>query len=202
MAGIDGIHIDVMDGHFVPNLALGPDIARAVGAMTDLEVEVHLMVEHPENYIHLFSGCGVDRIQVHAESTTNRLRLLQECAETFQSVDIAVNPLTTLCVIDDAFELVSGVCMMTVEPGFAGQQFAPGSLARIRRVKDSAPKCGLRGQPFSIEADGHVDATTIGGLAEAGVTSVVLGSAGLYRARGGFSEAVKALACEVPIGSV
>lgn len=200
-AGIDGIHIDVMDGHFVPNFALGPDIARAVARMTDLEVEVHLMVERPEYYIDLFSGCGIDRIQVHAESTTNLLRLLQSCAREFEYVDIVANPLTPLCMIEDTFKLVSGVCVMTVEPGFAGQDFAPGSLPRIRRIKESVPELGFRGQPFSIEADGHVNLETIGGLAQAGVTSVVLGSSGLYKVSGGFSEAVRALAREISVAS-
>ncbi len=192
-AGVDGIHFDVMDGHFVPNLALGPDLARAVRAMTDMEIEVHLMVEQPENYIHLFSGIGIDRIQVHVESTTNLLRTIQKCSDEFQFVEIAINPLTPLSYLEPVLPLVSGTMVMTVEPGFAGQDVAPEAAQRIAKVRSLCPEQDAEFSPFRIEADGQVNVSTIGSFAQAGANSVVLGTSGLYGHKDGFAAALAEL---------
>jgi ribulose-phosphate 3-epimerase len=192
-AGIDGVHFDVMDGRFVPNLALGPDLARAIRDMTDLEIEVHLMVERPEYYIHLFAGMGIDRIQVHVESTTSLLRTIRTCSDEFRFVDVVINPLTPLCYLEPALPLVSGVMVMTVEPGFAGQKVAPGAAQRIAKVRAICPERGAGGHPFSIEADGQVNSSTIGSFVRAGANSVVLGTSGLYRHKDGFRAALAEL---------
>lgn len=192
-AGIDGVHFDVMDGRFVPNLALGPDLARAVRDMTDLEIEAHLMVERPEDYIQLFAGAAIDRIQVHVESTTNLLRTIQACSDEFQFVDVVANPLTPLCYLEPVLPLVSGVMVMTVEPGFAGQKVAPGAVQRIASVRAICPEHSAGGDPFSIEADGQVNTSTIGSFVRAGVNSVVLGTSGLYGHKDGFKAALAEL---------
>lgn len=190
-SGIDGLHIDIMDGHFVPNFALGPDIIKGLRPITNLEFEVHLQVEHPENYINLFPPEYVDRLIVHWESTSNLYRLIKEIHKIYKSVFVALNPLTPLSVTEYLLEYVDGICVMCVDPGFAGQEFVPTSVEKIGKLKKIT--LDLKKENFFIEVDGHINSTVASLVVKAGANMLVLGTSGLYGIEGGFKKAIDIL---------
>jgi len=168
-AGADRIHIDIMDGHFVPNLTMGPAIVAAVRRVTDLPLEVHLMVERPEQYLEAFASAGADVIEVQPESTYQFYRALTRIRELGKRACIAFNPATSVEALTETLAYADQVNVMTVEPGFGGQKFIPSSPAKIRRVRELAPD-------LDIEVDGGVDATTCRIVTEAGANVLVAGS--------------------------
>lgn len=173
-AGADMIHVDVMDGNFVPNISIGPAVVSAVRRVTSLPLDVHLMIEGPERYVEEFVAAGADYLTVHAEATHHLHRLLQQIRESGTNVGLALNPLTPLTVLEGALAHLDLVLVMSVDPGFGGQEFIPGSVARIeavRRLRDrSNPNC-------LIEVDGGINAKTAPRAADAGADVLVAGSA-------------------------
>jgi ribulose-phosphate 3-epimerase len=171
-AGADWLHIDVMDGHFVPNLTVGPLIVEAIRPRTKLPLDCHLMVQRPEDWVDAFAKAGADFITVHAEATKHLNRLLNRIRELGCKAGVSINPGTSLAAIEEILDQVDLVLLMSVNPGFGGQSFIPATLAKAERLRDARGKL-----PFLIEIDGGINADTIGPAREAGVDVFVAGSA-------------------------
>jgi len=173
-AGADWIHVDVMDGHFVPNITMGPLVVKAVRRVSKLPIDVHLMIEAPERYIADFAGAGADFISVHVETCPHLNRTVQLIKEHGVRPGVVLNPSTPLENVDWILQDVEFVLIMSVNPGFGGQAFISASLDKIkalRRMIDS------RGLPTQIQIDGGVGPQNAGRIADAGVDVFVAGSA-------------------------
>ena len=173
-AGADWIHIDVMDGHFVPNITIGPMITEAVNRVTDLPLDVHLMIENPDQYIADFANAGADYISVHAEACTHLNRTISLIRQCGARPGVALNPATPVQTLEWVLEEVDFVLLMSVNPGFGGQSFIRNTLDRIRIVKQMISDKNLQ---TLIQVDGGVNASTIREISDAGVDSFVAGSA-------------------------
>jgi len=176
-AGADLIHIDVMDGHFVPNITIGPMIVKAVKKMTQLPLDVHLMISDPDRFIDDFAKCGADIITVHAETVTHLHRTVQYIKNIGVRASVSLNPATPLDVLEYILEDLDMVLLMTVNPGFEGQEFIPSVLPKITRLRKMAIE---RGHSLEIEVDGGVGPDTIGRVSSAGADVFVAGSAIFY----------------------
>jgi len=173
-AGADYIHIDVMDGHFVPNITVGPMIVKAAKKVTNLPLDVHLMIENPERYIDDFVSAGSDIITVHVETSTHLHRLLGDIRDAGIKAGTALNPATPLSSIQHVLHAMDMVVVMTVNPGFGGQSFIPEVLPKIEeltRIKDQ------KGMEIDIEVDGGINVENIAQVARAGVNVFVAGNA-------------------------
>ncbi len=177
--GADVLHVDVMDGHFVPNITFGPFIVKAIKKCASIPLDVHLMIENPERYIEDFAKAGSDYITVHVEACTHIHRVLQQIKSTGAKVGVSLNPGTPLSSIEEVLEDVDLILIMSVNPGFGGQSFIPGALDKIRRLRQMLTERGL--DHVEIEIDGGVKLDNIAEVAEAGVDIFVSGS-GIYRA--------------------
>jgi ribulose-phosphate 3-epimerase len=184
-AGADRIQVDVMDGHFVPNLTFGPLVVEAVRRATSLPIEAHLMVERPELFLEAFVKAGATLIEVQVESTTSLYRTVQTIKELGARAGVAVNPATPVEDLREILPYIDLVNVMTVEPGFGGQKFIPHSPEKIRRVRALAPD-------FEIEVDGGIDARTAPLVVAAGATVLVAGNS-VYGFKGGVAAGIKAI---------
>jgi ribulose-phosphate 3-epimerase len=173
-AGADYIHIDVMDGHFVPNITIGPMIVEAAKKATKLPLDVHLMISDPNKYVEDFRKAGADIITVHVEAVHHLHRSIQQVKATGARAAVSLNPATPLEMIEYVLEDLDMVLLMTVNPGFGGQEFIRGVLPKIKRLKDMITGRGLA---VEIEVDGGVNAGTIGLVSAAGADVFVAGSA-------------------------
>ena len=173
-AGADWIHIDVMDGHFVPNITIGPLVVKAARRVTDLPLDVHLMIEKPERYIQAFADAGSDLISVQVETCLHLNRTIQMIKETGARAGVVLNPSTPLSTLDWELENVYHVMLMSVNPGFGGQKFIPSCLDKIKHLKKLIDKKKLETR---IEIDGGVNENTIGDISAAGADIFVAGSA-------------------------
>jgi len=171
--GADLLHIDVMDGHFVPNITIGPLIVEAIKPRTNLPLDVHLMIENPDQYIEQFIKRGADVISVHAESTHHLHRTVHLIKSLGAKASVALNPATPLQVIDYILEDLDMVLLMTVNPGFGGQKFIPQVLPKIRDLRQKIEEKDLM---VDIEVDGGINDKTIGKTIEAGANIFVAGS--------------------------
>jgi ribulose-phosphate 3-epimerase len=173
-AGADWIHIDVMDGHFVPNLTIGPGLVASIRKTTRIPFDVHLMIENPEKYIEAFAEAGSDWITIHLEATVHLHRTVAMVRERGLRAGVSLNPATPLAQIEPILPDIDLLLIMTVNPGFGGQKFIEGSLSRIRQAKEMirtlAPKVFL-------EVDGGVTLQNIRAIADAGADILVAGSA-------------------------
>jgi len=173
-AGADWIHIDVMDGHFVPNITMGPLVVEAVRRVTKLPLDVHLMIETPDRYIADFARAGADLITVQVETCVHLHRSVQLIREAGVRPGVALNPATPLATIEWILADVDFVLVMSVNPGFGGQQFIPSSLEKIAQLRMMIQ---TRGLSTLIQVDGGVNAGTIAAVAAAGADVFVAGSA-------------------------
>jgi len=176
-AGADYIHIDVMDGHFVPNITIGPMIVKAVRKMTQLPLDVHLMIADPDRFIDEFAKCGADILTVHAEAVTHMHRTIQFIRTLGVRAAVSLNPATPLDVLEYVLEDLGMVLLMTVNPGFEGQEFIASVLPKITRLREMAIE---RGHSLEIEVDGGIRPDTIGRVSSAGADVFVAGSAIFY----------------------
>jgi len=173
-AGADRIQADVMDGHFVPNITFGPMVIKAVRSNTSLPIEAHLMIERPELYIPEFAKAGADYIIVHVETSPHLHRTIQQIKSEGVRPGVAINPSTLLAAIEEVLEYVELVTVMTVNPGFGGQDFIESMLPKIRRLLGMIQERGL---DCDIEVDGGVHDETAPKVVEAGANLLVAGSA-------------------------
>ena len=168
------LHLDVMDGHFVPNLTIGPPVVASIRAVTSLPLDVHLMIEEPDRYILRFAEAGADLISVHQEAVRHLHRTVALIHEQGAAAGVALNPATPLSVLDDILPDLDYVLVMSVNPGFGGQRFIPSSIAK---VADLTRRLAARGAGARIEVDGGVGEETLPDLLRAGATMFVAGSA-------------------------
>lgn len=174
-SGGDWIHVDVMDGHFVPNITLGPPIVKAVKAHTSLPLDVHLMIENPERYIPEFAASGANVITVHAEACVHLHRVVHQIKELGLLAGVAINPGTPASAVREVLEDVDMVLVMTVNPGFGGQSFIPHTLKKIRQIREWARE--VNHTSLRIEVDGGIAEATAPLVAEAGADVLVAGNA-------------------------
>lgn len=173
-AGADLIHVDVMDGRFVPNITIGPLVVEAARRSTHVPLDVHLMIVEPEKYIEDFARAGAARISVHVEACPHLHRTLQQIAKTGAMPAVAINPSTPLVAIEEVLGDVGMVLIMSVNPGFGGQSFIPGALDKIRRLR---AMLDARGLAVDIEVDGGVKPDNAAAIRAAGANIFVAGSA-------------------------
>lgn len=173
--GADVIHVDVMDGHFVPNITIGPLIVSAIRPHTTLPLDVHLMIENPDQYIEAFVKAGADSISVHVEACTHLHRTIQLIKGIGVKAAVALNPATPLHTLDYILEELDMVLLMTVNPGFGGQAFIPSMLPKIQSLRTRLDQLGLSHVP--IEVDGGIQAGTAASVVQAGASVLVAGSA-------------------------
>ncbi|TVP73839.1 MAG: ribulose-phosphate 3-epimerase [Gemmatimonadales bacterium] len=190
-AGADWIHVDVMDGHFVPNLTIGPGVTAAVRSATSLPVDVHLMIEQPQRWIEAFADAGADWITVHHEACPHLHRVVEQIRDAGARPGVAVNPATPVEVLRDILPDIDLVLVMSVNPGFGGQRFIEGAPDRVRRVRELASR--VRSTPLpALQVDGGVAAGSAPAVVAAGADCLVAGSA-VYGHPGGAAGGMAAL---------
>jgi ribulose-phosphate 3-epimerase len=178
-AGADLIHIDVMDGHFVPNLTFGPPVVAAIRKVTKLPFDVHLMISNPEEFITSFAEAGADILTVHAETTHHLHKVLQEIHGLGMKAGVSLNPATSLTVIEEVLADIDMILIMTVNPGFGGQTFIPASLHKIKHLRVLLHERQLC---TDIEVDGGITTQNAAEVVQAGANVLVAGSA-IYSAQ-------------------
>jgi len=176
-AGADYIHIDVMDGHFVPNITIGPMIVKAVRRVTDLPLDVHLMISDPDYFIEDFAEAGASIITVHAEALNHLHRTIQFIRDKGVRPGVVLNPATPLCAVEYVLDQLDTVLLMTVNPGFEAQKFIPEVIPKIKRLRKMVNDLNLN---LEIEVDGGIDPENIGLVSSAGADVFVAGSAIYY----------------------
>ena len=184
-AGADRIQVDVMDGHFVPNLTFGPLVVEAVRRVTDLPIEAHLMIERPELFIEAFAKAGATLIEIQVESTTSLYRTVMRIKELGAKAGVAINPATSVETLREILPYITTVNVMTVEPGFGGQKFiatSPEKVARVRAMSASV----------EIEVDGGIDAKTAPLVVKAGATVLVAGNS-VFGHKQGIAAGIRAI---------
>jgi ribulose-phosphate 3-epimerase len=173
--GADWIHVDVMDGHFVPNLTIGPPVVAAVRRCTRLPLDVHLMIEHPERLLEAFAGAGADVLTVHQETCPHLHRTVERIRELGMRPGVAINPATPIEMLDEIAPYVDLILIMSVNPGFGGQKYIPSSTRKVARMRQRLEALGL--DSVELEVDGGISPLTAPEVARAGATVLVAGNA-------------------------
>lgn len=173
-AGADMLHIDVMDGSFVPSISFGMPVIQSIREVTKMPFDVHLMVEEPGRYINEFKQCGADILTVHAEACKHLNRTVMQIKEAGMKVCVALNPATPLSVLDYVIEELDMVLIMSVNPGFGGQKFIPNTIDKIKQLRNMLDSRGLK---TNIEVDGGVGVSNVREIMEAGANVFVAGTA-------------------------
>jgi ribulose-phosphate 3-epimerase len=187
--GADWLHFDVMDGHFVPNITIGPLVVRAVRDRSNIPFDVHLMIDKPERYLEAFAKAGADYIVVHAEATTHLQRTLAHIRDLGKKAGVALNPATPLSSIEWVLDDLDLLLLMTVNPGFGGQKFIPAS---IRKIEEARKIIDQSGHSIFLQVDGGVNEETVKDVAKAGADVLVAGTA-VFRHPQGIAAAINQL---------
>jgi ribulose-phosphate 3-epimerase len=187
--GVDWIHIDVMDGHFVPNITMGPFIVETCRRITELPLDVHLMITKPENHIEAFASAGANRISVHIEDNPSIYRTLQELRRLDVHPAIVLNPGTPAKAIESVIPLIDMALVMTVNPGFSGQQFIPDMVAKVAEVRQLFT---AQGSDALIQVDGGITADNISQVCRAGA-NVIVAATSIFKFPGGIQGGIQAL---------
>lgn len=177
-AGMEYLHFDIMDGNFVPNFTLGPDLMKAVRQITNIPFDIHLMVNHPENHIALFDIRPGDIVSVHQESTIHLQRTLQKIKDYGAKAAVALNPATPIYCLEDILDDIEVVLIMTVNPGFAGQKLVPATLAKIANLKKYLEEKAYSN--IEVEVDGNVSFENARKMRDAGADIFVAGTSSLF----------------------
>ncbi len=188
-AGAEYLHFDVMDGRFVPNISMGPAAVKALRPVSHAFFDVHLMIVEPERYIDDFIQAGADGITVQAEASIHLQRTLAQIRHGGAKAGVALNPATPIDILEYVLDDIDLVLVMTVNPGFGGQEFLPAMLPKIRRVRDMLARIG---RPIHLEVDGGITAATIGAAAEQGANVFVAGTS-IYHHPAGVPDAIRLL---------
>ncbi|MBI5968876.1 MAG: ribulose-phosphate 3-epimerase [Deltaproteobacteria bacterium] len=176
-AGADYIHVDVMDGHFVPNITVGPPIVEALHTVTSLPLDVHLMIQNPDDFLEAFIEAGANILTVHVEAAVHLHRTMMEIKKRGARAGISLNPATPLCFIEPVLEYADLALVMAVNPGFSGQEFIPAVVAKIEQLRQMIDKKGFS---LEVEVDGGIKIENIGLVAKAGADVFVSGS-GIFK---------------------
>ena len=188
-SGAEGIHCDIMDGHFVPNITFGPLVVSAIRPYTDLPLCCHLMIERPELYIERFAEAGASEITVHAETCPHLHRTLQQIKATGVKAGVSLNPSTPLCMIENVLADMDVLLVMTVNPGFGGQSFIEGMVSKIAIARQMAEELNPE---LDIAVDGGIDATTAPRVVRVGANVLIAGTA-VFGHPGGLAEGCRAI---------
>jgi len=188
-AGADYIHVDVMDGHFVPNITIGAPVVAAIRSVTSLPLDVHLMIEHPERYISEFVHAGADIVTVHVEASPHLQSTIRLIKELGAKAGVSLNPPTPLSAVDKFIHNVDLVLIMSVNPGFGGQSFIPETLPRIENMRKILDARGLSAE---LEVDGGINADNAPDIVKAGANVLVAGNS-VFRAEDGIGRAIQRL---------
>jgi len=188
-AGADYIHVDVMDGHFVPNITIGAPVVASIRPITSLPLDVHLMIEHPERYISEFAHAGADIITVHVEASPHLHKTIRLIKELGARAGVSLNPATPLGAVEEFLPHVDLVLIMSVNPGFGGQSFIPETLPRIASMRKMLDDRGLSAE---LEVDGGITADNAPEIVKAGATVLVAGNS-VFKAKEGISRAIRRL---------
>ena len=192
-AGVDYIHVDVMDGHFVPNITIGPLVVKALRPITKLPLDVHLMIENPEFYIEDFSKAGADIITVHQEATPHLHRTIQQIHDLGIKAGVSINPSTSVRTLDEIICDLDLILVMSVNPGFGGQSYIHSCTNKIRKVREMLDD---RGVSADLEVDGGVNVDTVNEVISAGANAFVAGSA-IFNDKNSVAENVSALRAKI-----
>ena len=192
-AGADWLHIDVMDGHFVPNITMGPFIVEACRRVTDLPLDVHLMIEKPERHLEAFARAGASRLNVHVETCPRLHDTLQQIKSLGCKAGIALNPDTHMTNIEAVMSEADLILVMSVYPGFSGQEFIPATIAKVADIRK---KLDALGSPAWIEVDGGVNVENVGKVKDAGATAFVAATA-VFKHPGGIEAGIKTLRAKI-----
>jgi ribulose-phosphate 3-epimerase len=188
-AGADYIHVDVMDGHFVPNITIGAPVVASIRPITSLPLDVHLMIEHPERYISEFAHAGAAIITVHVEASPHLHKTIRLIKELGARAGVSLNPATPLGAVEEFLPHVDLVLIMSVNPGFGGQSFIPETLPRIASMRKMLDDRGLSAE---LEVDGGITADNAPEIVKAGATVLVAGNS-VFKAKEGISRAIRRL---------
>ncbi|MGH7482201.1 MAG: ribulose-phosphate 3-epimerase, partial [Longimicrobiales bacterium] len=188
--GADRIHIDVMDGRFVPNLTIGPPVVAALRRVTELHLDTHLMIEAPERLLDAFADAGADTLTVHVEASTHLHRTVQRIRDLGVKPGVALNPATSLSTLEEILPFVDLILVMSVNPGFGGQRYIEPSTSKISRLRQTLHEHGL--VQVDVEVDGGIDSPRAAEVVDAGANVLVAGAA-VFRGEGSVAENIAAL---------